>query len=150
MTIAAIGIFGAILLVGLLAGNELCALIIHVTLDRLPTAQSLPGSQAITRQLGQLMPVFMPITIIVTFATGIGLNNVRSALLITAGCALVGMLIITLVGLRPLNDHELAATAETPETDWRAWRRKWVRLHSVRVGCDVAALVLVAAAAVIN
>lgn len=150
MTIAELGIFGAILLVGLLAGNELCALIIHVTLDRLPTTQSLAGSQAITRQLGQLMPIFMPITIIVTFAAGIGLNNVRSALLIAAGCTLAGMLIITLVGLRPLNDHELAATSETPETDWRSWRRKWVRLHSVRVGCDVAALVLVAVAAVIN
>jgi uncharacterized membrane protein len=150
MTIAELGIFGTILLVGLLAGNELCALIIHVTLDRLPTTQSLAGSQAITRQLGQLMPIFMPITIIVTFAAGIGLKNVRSALLIAAGCTLAGMLIITLVGLRPLNDHELAATAETPETDWRSWRRKWVRLHSVRVGCDVAALVLVAVAAVIN
>jgi len=150
MTIVGVGVFGAILLVGLLAGNELCALIIHVTLDRLPTTQSLAGSQAITRQLGQLMPIFMPITIIVTFATGIGLHNVRSALLIAAGCALVGMLIITLVGLRPLNDHELAATVETPESDWRSWRRKWVRLHSVRVGCDVAALVLVAVAAVIR
>jgi uncharacterized membrane protein len=150
MTIAELGIFCAILLVGLLAGNELCALIIHVTLDRLPTTQSLAGSQAITRQLGQLMPIFMPITIIVTFAAGIGLNNVRSALLTAAGCTLAGMLIITLVGLRPLNDHELAATAETPETDWRSWRRKWVRLHSVRVGCDLAALVLVAVAAVIN
>jgi len=157
MTIAELGIFGAVLLVGLLAGNELCALIVHVTLDRLPTAQSLAGSQAVTRQMGQLMPIFMPITIIVTFATGIatfvtgiGLNNVRSALLIAAGCALVGMLVITLVGLRPLNDHELAATAETPETDWRSWRRKWIRLHSVRVGCDIAALVLVAVAAAIN
>ena len=142
MTIAELGIFGAVLLVGLLAGNELCALIVHVTLDRLPTAQSLAGSQAVTRQMGQLMPIFMPITIIVTFATGIatfatgiGLNNVRSALLIAAGCALVGMLVITLVGLRLIHEQN---------------RRKWIRLHSVRVGCDIAALVLVAIAAAIN
>ncbi len=152
MTIIEIGIFGTILLVGLLAGNELCALIIHITLDRLPISQSRPGTQAITRQLGQLMPVFMPVTIIVTFATGIGLGiglgNGRSVLLILAGCALLGMLAITFVGLKPLNGRELAATDSTPETDWRTWRRKWLQLHSMRVGCDVAALILVAFAAV--
>jgi hypothetical protein len=148
MTIVELGIFGTILLVGLLAGNELGALIVHVTLDRLPISQSLPGTQAITRQLGQLMPIFMPVTIIVTFATGIGLANARSLLLILAGCALVGMLVITFVGLKPLNGRELAATDSTPENDWRKWRRKWLQLHSLRVGCDVAALILVAFAAV--
>jgi hypothetical protein len=150
MSLLEVGIFGTILLVGLLAGNELCALIIHLALDRLPTAQSLAGSQAITRRLGQLMPVFMSLTIVVTLATGIALSNASSALLIAAGCALIGMLAITILGLRPLNDHELAATSQTPETDWRSWRRKWVRLHSMRVGCDVAALVMVAVAAAIK
>jgi uncharacterized membrane protein len=150
MSLLEVGIFGTILLVGLLAGNELCALIIHLALDRLPPAQSRAGSQAITRRLGQVMPVFMTLTIVVTMATGIALSNASSALLITAGCALIGMLAITIVGLRPLNDHELAATSQTPETDWRSWRRKWVRLHSMRVGCDVAALVMVAVAAAIK
>jgi hypothetical protein len=89
----------------------------------------------------------MPVTILVTFATGIGLENIRSVLLILAGCALVGMLAITLVGLKPLNGRELSATDSTPETDWRTWRRKWLQLHSMRVGCDMAALVLVAFAA---
>lgn len=147
MTIVEVGIFGTILLVGLLAGNELCALIIHVTLDRLPVAQSRAGTQAITRQLGQLMPVFMPVTILVTFATGIALANARSVLLILAGCALIGMLAITFVGLKPLNGRELAATDATPETDWRSLRRSWLKLHSARVGFDMAALILVAFAA---
>jgi hypothetical protein len=40
MTIVEFGIFGTILLVGLQAGNELGALIIHVTLDRLPVSES--------------------------------------------------------------------------------------------------------------
>jgi hypothetical protein len=147
MTVVELGVFATILLVGLLAGNELCSLIIHVTLDRLPISQSRPGSQAITRQLGALMPAFMPVTILVTFATGIGLSSGRSVLIILAGCALVGMLVITLVGLKPLNGRELAATDSTPDADWRTWRRKWLRLHGLRVGCDVAALILVALAA---
>lgn len=150
MTIIELGIFGTILLVGLLAGNELCALIVHITLDRLPISQSRAGTQAITRQLGQLMPVFMPVTIIVTFATGIALRSARSLPFVLAGCALIGMLVITFAGLKPLNGRELAATDSTPETDWRTWRRKWLQLHSMRVGCDVAALILVAFAAVTN
>ena len=56
-----------------------------------------------------------------------------------AGCFVL-MLAITLVGNVPINDRVLELTPQTPVQDWRALRRRWDWLHSIRVALDVAAL----------
>lgn len=150
MSIVEFGVVASIVLVGLLAGDELGTLIIHATLDGLLYAEGRPAAQAIVKRLGVVMPVAMPLTVVVTLLTGFGLNGSASLLLIIAGAVLVVMVVITFVKLIPLNVRKLRASAETPESDWRAWRKRWLHWHSIRVGCDLAALVMAAFAAVTN
>jgi hypothetical protein len=135
-------------LVGLLAGNELGTFaVVHPALERAGYPEGRPGAQAIVARYGKVMPAAMPVTIAVTFATAILLDDNLSVLLTVAGALLVVMLVVTLAGLAPLNARQLAATADTPAEEWRAWRQRWLRLHSVRVLCDITALTLVAIAA---
>ncbi|MGI8406542.1 MAG: DUF1772 domain-containing protein [Thermomicrobiales bacterium] len=150
MTVADAGLMMTIVLIGLLTGNELGTLIIHSTLDGLSFDESRPAAQAIVTRMGRLMPIAMPLTLLVTFASAIACTGNASALLTIAGVALVVMLVITFVGLMPLNSRELGATAGTAEADWRGWRKRWLHLHSFRVVCDLTALVLVAIAAVLT
>ncbi|MEX0657552.1 MAG: anthrone oxygenase family protein [Egibacteraceae bacterium] len=146
-----IALVATIVLVGVVAGNEIGTLVvIHPALDRVPYASGRPAAQAVVARFGRVMPVLMPITIAVTFVTALVLDGTPSVLLLLAGAALVAMLIVTFAGLMPLNTSQLGADETTPADEWYGWRARWLRLHAVRVVCDLAALVLVAVAAVVR
>lgn len=149
MTPADIGLVATLVLVGLLAGNELGTLtVIHPALDSVRYGSGRPAAQAIIARFGRVMPALMPVTIVVTFVTALALDGRASMLLLVAGAALVLMLVVTFAGLMPLNTLQLEAGEETPADEWRGWRQRWLRLHGARVACDLLALVLVAVAAV--
>jgi hypothetical protein len=151
MTLEAFALVATVVLVGLLAGNELGTLaVVHPALDRVPYAAGRPAAQAVVDRFGRVMPVFMPVTLAVTLITALLVDGLAAVLLFVAGAALVVMLAVTFAGLMPLNRRQLGATEATPVEDWRAWRQRWLPLHGVRVVCDVAALVLAAVAAVVR
>lgn len=149
--LAAILTVVAIVLVGLIAGAESATWVVHATVDRLPGHLRRKPAQAINQRMGSLMPMIMPPAVLVCVGAGvISLPGLGGALLLVATGALVIMLLITFLGLAPLNKKEEAATEDTPESDWQAWRSRWLRLHGLRVVCDVLALVAVSIAAVVG
>ena len=54
------------------------------------------------------------------------------------------MLIITLIGNVPLNVRTLGFSIDGKTAEWQAVRRRWDRLHTVRVALDVAAFTCIA------
>ncbi|HEX2141179.1 MAG TPA: anthrone oxygenase family protein [Candidatus Limnocylindria bacterium] len=151
MNLADIAVVVATVLVGLLAGNELGTLsVVHPALEKAGYPAGRPGAQAIVARYGKVMPAAMPLTIAVTFLTAALLDGTQTVLMLIAGALLVVMLLVTLVGLAPLNSRQIAATESTPAEEWRGWRKRWLKLHTVRVVCDITALVLVATAALLR
>lgn len=138
-------------LTGVVAGAEAATLIIHKTVDQLDFTPGRVAAQAINKKVGSLMPIVMPATVIAALVCAfLVLGTASSILLFVAAVALVMMLVITFVGLAPLNAREEAATGETPIAEWHALRARWMRLHSLRVVCDALALILVACAVTLH
>jgi uncharacterized membrane protein len=89
------------------------------------------------RRYGSFMPALMLLTI------GSLRPGAPSSVLTLAGVfCLAAMLAVTLAGNVPINRKILAATLDTPPPTWWSLRRRWDRLHAVRVALDLVALVL--------
>lgn len=138
----------ALVLAGLLTGNEAGTLVAtHPTLSRLGMPASLLAEQSLTRRYGALMPPLMAATVAVTVVTAGVTSGARRRLFAAAGASYAAMLGITLVGNVPLNAATLRLAADAPEQELRAVRRRWDRLHALRVALDVTGLALAAVAA---
>ena len=136
--------FTNLLLAALLVGNEVGTwAVVHPALNALPFQASLRPEQAIVRRYGSFMPALMLLTI----GSGIVVVSLRpdapSFVLALAGVfCLAAMLAVTLARNVPINRKILAATLDTPPPTWWSLRRRWDRLHTVRVTLDLAALAL--------
>lgn len=135
----------AVALAGLLTGNELGTLaVIHPALARLPMPAQLLAEQNVTRRYGRVMPVLMTAATGATAAAA-GSSTGRSRWLLAAAASCYAtMLAVTLVGNVPLNSATLRLPEQTPEEELREIRRRWNRLHVLRVALDLNGLVLAA------
>ena len=144
MTALNVARFVNLLIVALFVGNEVGSrLVIHPSLNSLSFEADLEAEQALSRNFGRIMPVVMVATIASTVVVASLVSDRSSApfwLAVAAAGCFVLMLAITLVGNVPINDRVLELTPQTPVQDWRALRRRWDWLHSIRVALDVAAL----------
>ncbi|HEY3210329.1 MAG TPA: DUF1772 domain-containing protein [Actinomycetota bacterium] len=132
-------------LVALFVGNEVGSrLVIHPSLDSLSLEADLQAEQALSRNFGRIMPAVMIATIASGVVVAILAHGHGSAFWLTVvGVAcLAAMLGVTLTGNVPINDRVLELRPDTPVETWRSLRRRWNRLHSVRMVLDVAALTL--------
>lgn len=131
----------AITATGLLAGNELGTLIgSHPALRTLPTDGEIAAEQAITRQLGRYMPVYMIATLATAAAAAVDRRGEPGYRRTTAGAAASAvMLAITLTGNVPLNARTLDYPADGDTREWRTIRRRWEHLHVARVLLDLVA-----------
>ncbi len=144
MTTADGAAFVNLFLAGLLVGNEAGTwAVIHPALNALPFEANIRPEQAIVRRYGRFMPALMLLTI----ASGILVLSLRPqspsfALTLAGVVCLVLMLAVTLAGNVPINRQILAATPDTPPPTWWSLRRRWDRLHAVRVLLDLCGLAL--------
>lgn len=127
---------------GLLAGNELGTLIgLHPALRTLPLATQIQAEQALTTRLGRLMPFSMGATVLATTTAAVDQRGEPGfPLAATAAAASALMLGVTLVGNVPLNAQTLAYLTDGDAAGWARIRRRWERLHVVRVLLDLVAL----------
>lgn len=128
-----------LLTAGVLVGNELGTwAVVHPALHKLPFDQEVPAEQQITKRYGFFMPALMLATIISGFV-GAGLTSGQTSELLLAGSALfTAMLLITLIGNVPLNVQTLRFPMDGDPAVWHAIRRRWDRLHLLRIALDVA------------
>jgi len=138
----------AVLLAGLLAGSELTSWsIVHPTLWKLDHDAQVRAEKLMYRRFASIDPFVMTATIVASF-TAVGALDGRSATLaVAAGVCFATMLAITLIANMPINLRVLRWDEEhgDPE-EWRRIRRRWDRIHTVRIVLDSAGFVLIALA----
>ncbi len=147
MTTGAI-LVAAVLLAGLLAGNELAALLaFHPALRRLPLRSRIEAEQALTRRRGAVMPVYLSAPLLAAVAAAAAsAGRPGFGFALAAAAALGVMLALTLTRNVPLNRRTVAFPPDGDERAWSAIRRRWERLHALRVVLDVAAFACLVAA----
>jgi hypothetical protein len=131
-------------LLGMLIGNELCiALFVHPALYKLPEDCHLRAVQPLARTLGRAMPFWYIGVFALAFAECI---FCRGACPYTyAGTALIAVsIVLTLVGLVPINRRMARLDPAHPPENWLVLRRRWDLLHKIRIGILIVALILMA------
>lgn len=134
--------FVNLVLVGLLAGNEFGTRVaIHPSLERLSTPERIRAEQEVTRRYAAIMPFWMSSVIVSclpVLALSRGTRSFRPALAGTSCFA--GMLASTLIGNVPINDRVLEMSPEADGEEFVELRKRWDRLHTLRVVLNVAGL----------
>ena len=134
--------FANLVLAGTLTGNELGTLTgVHPALGGLRPAERVRAEQEVTRRLGAIMPFWMVSTVASSFLSALssrGKAGFRSTLL-GAAC-FVAMLATTRLGNVPINERVLELDPEQDQQEFAELRKRWDRLHTLRVALDVAGL----------
>ena len=134
--------FANLVLAGTLTGNEFGTLAaVHPALGKLGPEERIKAEQEITRRYAAIMPAWMGSTVVscvLAVLSSRGSAGSRSTLL-GAAC-FVGMLASTRIGNVPINDRVLEMDPEKDQDEFAALRRRWDRLHTLRVALNVAGL----------
>ncbi len=138
----------AVVLVGLLVGTEFAvAVFMNPIFDRLPGDAGLAARSDGARLLGRAMP-FWYIGSVVLCAVWAVVAASSARWLVAGGVGLLAASVVLSVTLLvPINSRVATWSAGTAPTDWREQVGRWDRLHHLRVGILVAALVLLTVAA---
>jgi hypothetical protein len=143
-------VFIAVLLAGLLAGSELTSWgIVHPTLWKLDHDSQVRAEKLMYRRFATIDPFLMSAAIVAAFVAAAALDGEPATLALAGGACFSVMLAITLLGNMPINVRVLRWDDPGGDpAEWRRLRRRWDRLHTMRVVLDGAGFVLVALAAV--
>jgi uncharacterized membrane protein len=139
-----------LLAAAILTGNELGTwAVVHPAIQRLPFEQEVPAEREITRRYGYFMPGLMLLTVVSGYvaAGALGTDSDAFGLVMAGTVCFTVMLAITLAGNVPINVRTLRFEEAAGRDEWRALRRRWDRLHTVRIALDAAGLVLLVLAA---
>lgn len=142
--------FVAVVLAGLLAGSELTSwAIVHPTLWKLDYEAQVRAEKLMYRRFASVDPFLMTGAVIAAFVAAGTLSNTAATLALSGGICFALMLAITLVANMPINLRVFRwDEREGDPEEWRRLRRRWDRLHGVRIVLDSAGFVLVALATV--
>ncbi len=144
--------FSAVVLSGVLTGSELTSwAIVHPTLGKLEYREQVRAERLMYKRFGSIDPFLMTATIAACYAAGSGLRGRPAALALSAAGCYTTMLAVTLIGNMPINLRVMRwdELHDDPE-HWQHMRRRWDRLHSVRIPLDVAGFALMTLAAIHN
>jgi Domain of unknown function (DUF1772) len=142
--------FAAVLLSGLLTGSELTSWgIVHPTLRKLDHREQVQAEKLIYRRFGSVDPFLQTGTIAACLVAIGSLRGRDATLALLAGVSYSSMLAITLIGNMPINLQVFRWDEQHGDPEqWRRLRRRWDRLHTVRIVLDSAGFVLITLAAV--
>lgn len=130
---------------GLLVGVELAvAVVLNPVLRALPIDAMIVGRSHGARMLGRAMPPwYIGSTLLVAGVALTSWGSPQAAFALVAVGLLLATVVLSVAVLVPLNTRAASWTAESHPSDWRTQQQRWDRLHGVRVGILVTALVLV-------
>jgi hypothetical protein len=142
--------YASLLLAGLLTGSELTSrLIVHPALWRLPHDAQVKAEKIVYRRFASVDPFLMTATVITSFAAAAAEHGGASTLTFAAAACFTVMLAMTLVLNMTINLAVFRWDEEHGDPErWRRLRRRWDRIHSVRVLLDSSGFALLAAAVV--
>jgi hypothetical protein len=136
----------AVILAGLLTGSELTSwAIVHPMLWKLEHQAQVRAEKLTYRRFATVDPFLMTGTVAACFAAAAAFDGRDSTTLaLAAGGCFALMLAITLLGNMPINLRVFRWDEERGDPEeWRRLRRRWDRLHTVRIGLDVAGFLLI-------
>lgn len=141
--------FSAVVLAGVLTGSELTSWgIVHPTLWKLDHREQVRAEKLVYKRFGSVDPFLMTATTAACFVAASALHGRSARLALTAGGCYATMLSITLIGNMPINLRVFRWDEDRGDPEeWRRLRRRWDRLHNVRIPLDVAGFVLITLAA---
>jgi len=141
-----------LMLEGTLVGNEICIALIHPTLYRLSKECHLRVAKPLAGLFGRVMPFWYFVVFTLSIAECYLLRAAGPYIgrLLDASTGLFGLSIIfTLVGLVPINNRIACLDPSNPPANWLELRKRWDRLHLVRIIILLIALLLLALGEVI-
>ena len=133
--------FANVVLAGMLAGNEFGTWVaVHPSLAKLGPPERIRAEQELTRRFGAIMPLWMGSTVVSCFLALLSSrgSGFLSTLLGTA--CLAGMLASTRIGNVPINEHVLEIDPKQDQEEFAELRKRWDRLHTLRVVLNLAGL----------
>lgn len=134
--------FANLALAGMLAGNEFGTwAAVHPSLERLGLPERIRAEQELTRRFGAITPAWMGSAVVSCLLALLSYREsagFRSTLLGTA--CLAGMLVSTRLGNVPINARVLQMDPERDQGEFAGLRKRWDRLHALRVALNVAGL----------
>ena len=143
----------AVLVAALMAGNEVAiAAFVHPSLCRLDDRTHARAAQALAKRLGRVMPFWYAATLVLAAAvaltrpagsTGRWLAGVAAALFAAS-------IVFTVLGPVPINNRIAAWDLSALPEGWLSDRRRWDRLHAIRVAGLLVAVVFLAYATVLG
>ncbi len=141
--------FAAVALSGVLTGSELTSwAIVHPTLWKLEHKEQVQAEKLMYKRFGSIDPFLMTATTAASFVAASGLHGRSAKLALAAGGSYTAMLGITLIGNMPINLRVFRWDEDRGDPqEWRRLRRRWDRLHNIRIPLDVAGFILITLAA---
>ena len=131
---------------GSLAGMELASwAVVHPAMARLAHLEEVHAEKALYRRFGLIQAPQMALALILTGLTAAGLDDGPGTLASIATGCLGGMLALTFAGNMPINLAVLRWEEPGDPAGWRRLRRRWDRIHAVRIALDTGAFVLLVA-----
>ena len=136
-----------LMLEGTLVGNEVCVALIHSTLYKLPDECHLRVAKPLAGLFGRVMPFWYIVVFALSIAECYLLRGAGPYIghLLLASTGLFGLSIVfTLIGPVPINNRIARLNPTDPPANWLELRKRWDRLHLVRVTVLLVALFLLA------
>jgi hypothetical protein len=149
MKVAKVLRFVNLVLAGTLAGNEFGTLAaVHPALEELGPAARIRAEQAVTRRFGSIMPFWMGSTVassVLAALSSRGGSGFGRTLLGTL--CFVAMLASTRIGNVPINVRVIEIDPGRDQEEFAELRRRWDRLHALRVTLNAVGLALLVSGA---
>jgi uncharacterized membrane protein len=128
--------FVTIIIAGFTAFAEFTSYaLVHPVIRQLPQKQHILFEQGSLKTYGLIMPVFMPLSVILTLSFAIFAKEYGGIELISrfssAGMFILAT-IITIIHNVPINKAIKEWDADNPPTDWKEIRKRWMFFQSIR------------------
>jgi hypothetical protein len=129
---------------GFMVGNELAvSAFVHPQLCQLEDQCHAASAKSLARIYGSIMPFWYALTLVLTIAIAFILHQNRTALLSATIAAIIWslMILFTIARLVPINNQVGQLNLEKLPDGWKDFRKRWDRLHAIRVSFLVIAFI---------
>jgi uncharacterized membrane protein len=144
----------AIIVAGTMTGNEIAvAVFFHPRISRLEDAVHVRAAQTLARALGTVMPFWYALTLLLSLATTFIAHGMWSRpwwMALGSTVLFAGMIVYSILLPVPINNQVARWEPDSLPANWRELRRRWDRLHAIRVGFLIVALILLVGSLVIE
>lgn len=143
----------AVLVTVLLAGSELAiGAFVHPVLARLGDAAHAEAAKPLARLMGKVMPFWyaaaIGVCLVAMVTRGVGSPSWWACL---ASAALLAITVpFSLICLVPINNRIAALDVHAPPDGWKDDRRRWDRLHMIRIAMLLLASIAIVAATLVR